>query len=57
MRDFASQGLWPFPNAIFNFLVEELVENNWRKIGGVLVSKDNDLIQSNLKSVSIFRYY
>ena len=26
MRDFASQVLWPFPNAIFNFFVEELVE-------------------------------
>ena len=38
MWDFASQGLWPFPEAIFNFFVEELVEDNWREIGGVLVS-------------------
>ena len=38
MRDFASQGLWPFPDDIFNFFVGELVENNWGKTGGVLVS-------------------
>ena len=38
MRDFAIQGLWPFPDAIFNFSVEELVEDNWEKTGGVLVS-------------------
>ena len=34
MRDFASQGLWSFPDAIFNFLFPELVENNWGKTGG-----------------------
>ena len=38
MRDFASQGLWPFPYAIPNFFVDELVEDNWGKTGGVLVS-------------------
>ena len=38
MRDFASQGLWPFPDAIFNFLFFELVEDNWGKTGGILVS-------------------
>ena len=34
MRDFASQGLSPFPDAIFNLFVEELVEDNWGKTGG-----------------------
>ena len=34
----ASQGLRPLPNAIFNFFAEELVEDNWGKTGGVLVS-------------------
>ena len=34
MRDFASQGLWPFPDAIFKFFVEELVEDNWGKLVG-----------------------
>ena len=38
MGDFVSQGLWPFPNANFNFLIPELVEDNWGKTGGVLVS-------------------
>ena len=38
MRDFASQGLWPFPDAIFNFLFFEQVEDNWGKTGGVLVN-------------------
>ena len=28
---------WPFPYAIFNFFVEELVEDNWGKTDGVLV--------------------
>ena len=57
MRDFASQGLWPFPDDIFNFFVEELVEDNWGKTGGFSSVKDVDFIQSNLKSVSIFSYY
>ena len=38
MRDFASQGLQPFPDDIFNFFVRELVEDNWGKTGGALVS-------------------
>ena len=38
MEDFASQGLQPFPDDIFNFFVGELLENNWGKTGGVLVS-------------------
>ena len=38
MRDFGSQGLWPFPDDIFNIFVGELVENNWGKTGGILVS-------------------
>ena len=29
MRDFASLGLWPFPDAIFYLFVGELVENYW----------------------------
>ena len=39
MQDFASHGLWPFPDDIFNFFVGELLKNNWGKTGGVLVSK------------------
>ena len=35
----ASEWLWPFPVAIFNFFVEELVEDKWEKTGGVLVSE------------------
>ena len=50
---FASQGLWTFPDDIFNFSVGELVEDNWGKLTGFLSVKDVDLIQSNLKSVSI----
>ena len=38
MRDFASQGLWLFPDDIFHFFVEELVEDNLGKTVGVLVS-------------------
>ena len=38
MRDFASQGLWSFPDDIFNFFVGEPVENNWGKTGGVWFS-------------------
>ena len=53
----ASQGLWPFPDAIYNFFVEELVENNWGKLVVFSSVKDVELIQSNLKSVSIFSYY
>ena len=34
MRDFGSQGLWPFPDAIFNLFVGELVEDNWEKLVG-----------------------
>ena len=36
MRDFANQGLWPFPDDIFNFFVGELLENNWGKLAGFL---------------------
>ena len=57
MQDFVSQGLWPFPHDIFNFFVEELVETIEGKLAGFLSVKDVDLIQSNLKSVSIFSYY
>ena len=32
-----SQGLWPFPDAIFNFFVEELVEDNWGKLLGLMM--------------------
>ena len=38
MRDFASLGLWSFPNAIYYFFVGEVVENIWEKTDGVLVS-------------------
>ena len=38
MRDFASLGLWHFADAIFYLFVRELVEDNWGKTGGVLVS-------------------
>ena len=34
MRDFASLGLWPFPDAIFYLFVGKLVENYWGKTGG-----------------------
>ena len=37
MRDFASQGLWPFPDDIFNFFVGELAEKGG-KLVEVLVS-------------------
>ena len=57
MRDFSSLGLWPFPYAIFYLFVGELVENYWGKTGGVSSVKDVDLIQCDLKSVSIFSYY
>ena len=57
MRDFASLGLWPFPDAIFYLFVGELVEDNWGKLVGFSSVKDFDLIQCNLKSVSIFSYY
>ena len=51
MRDFASQGLWPFPDAIFNFLFFDQVKDNWGKPVGFSSIKDVDLIQSNLKSI------
>ena len=54
---FCKPGFVTFPDAIFNFFVEELVEDNWGKVVGFLSVKDVDLIQSNLKSVSIFSYY
>ena len=57
MRDFASLGLWPFPDAIFYFFVGELLEDNWGKLVGFSSVKDVDFIQCNLKSVSIFSYY
>ena len=38
MRDFLSQELWPFPDAISIFFVQELVEDNCGKAGEVLVS-------------------
>ena len=47
MRDFANQGLWPFPDDVFNFF--ELVETIEEKLAGFLSVKDVDLIQSNLK--------
>ena len=46
-----------FLDDIFNFFVGELVENNWGKTGRVLVIKNVDFIQCNLKSDSIFSYY
>ena len=57
IRDFASLGLWPFPDAIFYLFVGELVENNWGELVGFSLVKDVDLIQCNLKSVSVFSYY
>ena len=57
MPDFASPGLWPFSDAIFNFFVEELVKDNGEKLVGFSSVKDVEFIQSNLKSVSIFSYY
>ena len=49
MRGFASQGLWHFPDAIFNFLFLNLSMT----IGGTLVGfssvKDVDIVQSDLK--------
>ena len=47
MRDFASQGLWPFPDDIFDFFIEELVENNWGKLVGF----------SSVKNVDFISYY
>ena len=47
----------PFPDVIFNLFVEEQVEDNLGKLVGFSSVKDVDLIQSNLKSVSIFSYY
>ena len=41
MQDFASLGLWPFPDAIFYLFVWELLEDNWGETGGV---KDIDFI-------------
>ena len=38
MWDFASLGLWPFPDDIFYLFVGELVEDDWGKAGEVLVS-------------------
>ena len=35
---FCEPGVVTFPDAIFNFFVKELVEDNWGKTGGVLVS-------------------
>ena len=40
MRDFGSQDFWPFPDAIFNSFVEELVEDNRGKLVGFLSLKD-----------------
>ena len=57
MRDFASQGLWPFPDDIFNFFVGELVENNWGELVGFSLVKNVDFIQCTLKPDSIFSYY
>ena len=57
MRDFARQGLWPFPDAIFYLFVGELVEYNWGKLVGFLSAKNIDFMQCNLKSDSIFSYY
>ena len=57
MRDFASLGFRPFPDAIFYLFVGELVENYWGKLVGFSSVKDVDFIQCNLKSVSIFSYY
>ena len=37
MQDFASQGLWHFPDVIFNFLFLLIVEDNWGKTSGVLL--------------------
>ena len=37
MQDFASHGLRPFPDDIFNFSVGDLVENKLGETGGVLV--------------------
>ena len=45
MQDFASQGLWPFPDDIFNFFVEELVEDNWGKLLRFSSVKNVDFIQ------------
>ena len=57
MRDFPSKGLWPFPDVIFYLFVGELVEDNGGKLVGFSSVKDVDLIQCNLKSVSILSYY
>ena len=57
MRDFESQGLWTFPDGIFKFFVEKLVEDNGGKRLGFSSVKNVDFIQSNLKSDSIFSYY
>ena len=57
MPDFASQGLWPFPDDIFSFFVGELVETIGEKLVGFSSVKNVDFIQCNLKSDSIFSYY
>ena len=57
MRDFASLGLWPFPDAIFYLFVGELVENYWGKLVGFSSVKDVDLIQCNLKFLVIIDFF
>ena len=44
MRDFASLGLWPSPDAIFYLFIGELVEHYWGNLVGFLSVKDVDLI-------------
>ena len=57
MRDFASQGLWPFADDTFNFFVGELVDNNWGKLVGFSLVKNVYFIHFNLKSDSVISYY
>ena len=56
MRDFASQGLWPFPDDIFNLFVKELVEDNWEKIVGFSVKNVDFLIWSQIQFLVIIDY-
>ena len=54
---FCKPGVVPFPDDIFNFFIEELVEDIWEKLLGFSSVKNVDFIQSNLRSDSIFCYY
>ena len=51
MWDFVSQGLWPFPDPIFDFLFLNLSKTIGGKLVGFLSVNDVDMFQSVLKSI------